>query len=496
MKYNLYRCLCDAPIEIPCAIAMTTLFAGPLGLQFPLHVPTRLTIAIGIIYWITESLPKIVSVGNLLASEYVSSNVGCSFFLFPALVAYAKFYKKQQVTAGRLKWYVTVVLGTFGAWNNVIIILVIYLTLYELSGVLASIFLSMAFASSELLIVKLLSHAYVQLVMAPRSTDPMALIGDQKQALTMCVVCTHAFTELGRLLCLMVGAIRADSWSFLGLTLLSLFVSCFTNAMVRTLWFHCLVARWIPRVGKHICPTSVTALHNDAKYPMGWLRFASAWGLFLGRGLIHGNWSLGLSNWSLNVPLQDNTVWCFNLLVFFTVLLCMAAELLEDVIVHYLQDHKPAPVWTVFSMQMVARFGNPRKEDIYHPDHLLVPCVPPQHMTASDDFSCGAVSQGRRTLAAAVQNSEDEIQHGLSKHGRCSDLLPALTASPNLKHARTIHTMQIQSVSGASLVLAITALSVGLGNGVAFGHCPFSVNSKSSSMWANLFVFQRRCPEV
>merc|ERR1712079_220374 len=173
--------------------------------------------------------------------------------------------------------------------------------------------------------------------------------------------------------------------------------------------------------------------------------------------------------------------------------MCMAAELLEDVIVHYVQEHNPAPIWKVFSGYMTLRFGDPRQEDIYHPNHLLVPCVPPQYITETDECSCVAVDRGRRTLAAAVQNAEDVGQRGLSKHGRCSDLLPPLTASPNLKHARTIHTLQLQSVTGASLVLAITALSVGLGNGVVFGHC---LPSAGRFTWANLFVFHRQCPEA
>merc|ERR1719499_907175 len=126
---------------------------------------------------------------------------------------------------------------------------------------------------------------------------------------------------------------------------------------------------------------------------------------------------------------------------------------------------------------MIVRFAKLEQEDVFHPDHLLVPAAPSQDDTVDALCSLSSTREHRRALAECVLEDEDSVPSGLSKEGRCTDLLPPLTASPNLKHARTLHTMQLQSVAGASLVLAVTALSVGLGNGVAFGECPFSASA-------------------
>jgi len=341
-------------------------------------------------------------------------------------------------------------------------------------------------AFTELLLVKLLSNGYCHLVIAPRSIHPMAIIGDQKQALATSVVCAHTFTEQGRLLCLMVGAIVADSWSFLFGVVLSLLLSCIVNCLTRTFWLQCLLARCLscPQLKMMICPTSVTALHNDAKFAMGWVRFASAWGIFLGRGLIHGRWTHGGGSFFANVPLQDNTVWCFNSLVLFTVLMCMAAELIEDFIVRAWQGYQPAPVWKVFSMQMISRFVKPENRDIHHPEHLFIPDI--------DGDLVEAACLGRRVLAPDAKVTKDARPHSFSKRGRCSASMPVFRASPNLRQARTFHTMHLSSIIGASLVLAITVLCEGLGNGAVFGQCPLSANV---DVFSNLVAFRRSCPE-
>jgi len=492
VTFNLYRCLCDALLEIPCAASMTMLYSPTLGLQVQPHWPSRFTIAVGIGYWITQCVVMLPTTGNLVASDWVCSNVGITCWLFPMLLAFAKVRGKTPVTRHMLKWFATTIVCSFGAWNNVIFLLVIYLNLLDVQPVLASLFLSISFAIQEALLVKVVSVAYTRMVMELRKKTPMAIVGDQKLALSACIICIHTFTDLGRLLCIVVGAIEADGWAFIFHSSISFFSSCFMNCLFRTFWFECLLVRCLPhpRVKSLVCPACIDTLHNDTKFPMSWLKYGPVWGIFLGRGLIHDHWT-GAFLFS-NIPLQDNTVWCFNFLVLSTVLISMMAGLLEDFIVHQLQQAQPAPVWKVFGKQMISRFDTPEHEDLFHPDHLMVPVASSQEDTDDADESLlTSAREGRRRLAASVKMDENSIPRGLTSQGNCPDLLPPLSASPNLKHARTFHTLQLHGINGAALVLANTVLSVGLGHGVLYGHC---LPSASRSPWTNLFVFQRTCP--
>jgi len=491
---NLHRCLGDAVVEIPCGISLASFFASVIGMQVPPDQPSRFTIAIGVAFWIIQCIVMLSSTGDQVPSDYVCSNISC-FCFFPAIVACAKFRSKIYITWHMLKWYAAVIVGSFGAWNNVIFLLVIYLNILDASPMLASLFLSTVFATQEALVVKAMTVAYSKLVTNTRRTNPMAIIGDQKVCLAFCILCTHTFTELGRLLCITVGAIQADEWSFIAVSFFSLCCTCVVNCLFRTFWFECFLVGCLPhpRVKRLCCPTSIDALHNDTKFAMNWLKFAPVWGLFLGRGLIHGVWS-GHSQYE-NVPLQNSKVWCFNSLVFLTVLMSMTEELVEDSIVHYLQKARPAPIWKVFGEQMIERFDQPEHEDVFHPDHLLVPAEPSREDAGDPDISLQSACKTRRELAASVRKNKKSILTGLSRLGCCLELLPPLTASPNLKHVRTFHTMQLQAITGASVVLATTVLSVGLGNGVLYGHCLPSDLARHGR-WFNLLVFQQACPEM
>jgi len=507
--FPVWRTLGDSVLEVPCANAMVTLFAQSLGLTLRVDRPTVVSAVGAIMYWLVSSVPFFLKFGDLRVSDFITSCTGLIFML-NVLVVYCRYVKKMKLSRWSLAWYACVVIGTVGSWQATAINLIVYLGLLSVNGTLASIFLSFAFSAAEALLVKFVMLSYHHLIWKRRRGtkdapgDPNIVIGDQKGSVGFCIACTHCMVETGRLVSLLAGAVRSDEIGFLANALMTVCSTVLINSAGRTFWLTCALGRVAPASGRAlVCPTSVQGLHNQAKFPMGWVRFSCMFGIFLARGVIHWKWDVELLG-------QDPRCWCWNGMVLLTVLMAFVGELIEDKVVEFSIKHWPAPVWEIFGEVMMQRFQLQYKDDLFHLSHFFMPTTAMLHPTSREDKAGRLLIDGKEARRSASRtsrgsknssrSSRDSLSAALTSKSWAShfsvvgdnkDLGPDLRISPNFTAVRQFHWLQMQSLLGAGIVLTITTASLGLGSGNLFGYCrPIQ---EIPSLIRNILFFSEVC---
>mmetsp|Transcript_90267 Transcript_90267/g.264045 ORF Transcript_90267/g.264045 Transcript_90267/m.264045 type:complete len:910 (+) Transcript_90267:31-2760(+) len=492
-NFGWWRALCKFPGEFNCMVAIVHVYMGALGQEMPRRRPCFVCLLIGFIYYLSVTACINIQVGGFWVSDFAASCFSISLIL-PIMPAYAHFKPgSSRLTKWNLFWFCSTVVGTFGFFVIVAMIVLSYLMLMTVDSSLAGLYLTAAFGAAETGFVVMMLALYNHTVYYPRRKDPNAILGDQKYILSYCILTTHAFTECGRLAALTSGSARASSLDHLKSIVVTVASNILLNVPGRTFWTACLIAKvfgekrqfWV----EMCCPTFITAYHMDCKFAMGWPRFCVFLGSALARGVIFGDFE---TTWFPTEP----DVWCWNGVVLVTVMVMFMAELIEDWFVFIVNGKMPAPVWRYYSEAMVKQFHLPKHSEIFHTSHFLVPHEALPEPGLGED-KLGVVDKLIEYRSAPRAKSVRRTSKHASMHGSVlSDLAERLTASPNFRHCKKMTVYQMSGITGGCVGLLSFGFQVGHGFGNYVGSCwPMKLEGTMLVFLRSLLVFQDKCEE-
>ena len=200
-------------------------------------------------------------------------------------------YPQRQLLAS-MKWSISLICGTLGAWFTFTFIGLGYGTLLSTgNGAIAAIFLPVLTAGTEIALVVYARTAYTKLVYQPRLKEGQVVAGDQ---LAMCgpsvVYAAHALAEACRLAATFSGAVTTGGYVWIATTLLSVIL----NISARLGWSRFVLVKIATRLWggptamKIFAPTAWSKLHDELKIYCGYFRFATVCALVAGRAIEYG----------------------------------------------------------------------------------------------------------------------------------------------------------------------------------------------------------------
>mmetsp|Transcript_68548 Transcript_68548/g.200527 ORF Transcript_68548/g.200527 Transcript_68548/m.200527 type:complete len:802 (+) Transcript_68548:78-2483(+) len=472
-NFPLWRILMECFFVICFVNASVSFFGGALGIISRRDRISKMALLVGLVHvavYFPMAYFKFGDAYYLTTSSASLISLGATQLVIPVA---ARCWKLTITRAG-LCWYLSVAFGISVPWLVSGAVVIMFLRLLPVNGYLAAVLMTLTFEVLEHIGVHTMSQLYNAFVWIPRQTHPNAILGDQKEALSACIIFVRGCVEVGRLGCLICAAVRGSSLDVLSQGLVCLTLNFLLNVAVRSHWLLCAGSRVIRSKWRTLlCPSAVSIFHQDCRYAVGWVRFFLLAGIMVGRYVVHERLDVYWIG-------QEPGVWCWNGVAFLMVLMCIFFELLESVIVVYLQTAHPAPVWEVLGDVMMERFNEDDTHDLCHPIHYMLRCSPG-----------GFGRQDAATCAGKdILRTKTRVHLG-GQDGQ--DLEARIVSSPNLKCTKCLAFWNLLFVVGAWACIFHTIMPAGLGMGNYHGRCLPATTSNVAMVFQRVVLFSTEC---
>lgn len=347
--------LANAPTGFLFGASIGVVWLSACGVSLPWNRMTKMHALFGVIFTAPFTMQIVVVEG------YILSYFSAAFLGAGALCCAIPLVARSTLNFNNLLWYLTgCILPTYGCWTLCGIVMLLYVFLVRNQPGTAALFLSIALPGLRMLNRIVVDALYSHLVVKKRAKDPMVVKGDQKIVLTVSLVAGHIFTEVARLVSMIVGCATAPNYEALAAIVLTFFVNVFQRTGLMR-----IALGSVPGMSWWILPSGVEELMNDFRFATSWPQYFLVAGIFVGRGLLHGKWQV------LNPDNREVDVWCFNEVVL--VIFCASAlsMLAEDALVKLIQGVWQPPIWRTFgqNFQVQQDLGDGMQ---FHPRNIFV----------------------------------------------------------------------------------------------------------------------------